>query len=90
METGAYTQHYYDSRGVDAQRPGEVLRVRTVARLAVNVGVGIGPSILAVVPGEVADWLGRLPVDALHSIGPREAETLRGYGIHCVGLLAAV
>ncbi|MFI9564568.1 hypothetical protein [Streptomyces rishiriensis] len=41
-------------------------------------------------PGEVADWLGPVPVDALHGIGPREAETLRGYGIHCVGLLAAV
>ncbi|WP_328974284.1 hypothetical protein [Streptomyces canus] len=35
-------------------------------------------------------WLGPLPVDALHGIGPRQAAVLRDYGIHCVGLLAAV
>ncbi|KOV63369.1 hypothetical protein ADL00_23295, partial [Streptomyces sp. AS58] len=31
-----------------------------------------------------------LPVEALHGIGPRQAEILRDYGIHRVGLLAAV
>ncbi|MDX3130806.1 hypothetical protein PV367_13625 [Streptomyces europaeiscabiei] len=92
--------------GVDARRLGEVLRVRTVARLGVDVRVGIGPTItvaaaasaqvsapggvLAVDPNEVTDWLGPLPIDALHGIGPRQAETLRAYGIHCVGLVAAV
>ncbi|MFF7845273.1 hypothetical protein ACFZC6_42020 [Streptomyces ossamyceticus] len=98
---GALSYH-----GVDARRLGEMLRVRTVARLGVDVRVGIGPTItvaatasaqvptpggvLTIDPGDVTDWLGPLPVEALHGIGPRQAETLRVYGIHCVGLLAAV
>ncbi|MCX4403793.1 hypothetical protein OG840_18940 [Streptomyces sp. NBC_01764] len=92
--------------GVDGRRLGEVLRVRTISRLGVDVRVGIGPSItvaatasgqitepggvLAVDPGQVADWLGPLPVEALHGIGPCQAQDLRDYGVHCVGLLAAV
>ncbi|MFE7854372.1 hypothetical protein [Streptomyces sp. NPDC057403] len=92
--------------GVDASRLGEVLRVRTLSRLGVDVRVGIGPSItiaatasaqvpqpggvLAGAPERVAGWLGPLPVDALHGIGPRQAAVLRDYGIHSVGLLAAV
>ncbi|MFZ4145483.1 DNA polymerase Y family protein [Streptomyces griseoincarnatus] len=92
--------------GSDTRRLGEMLRVRTISRLGVDVRVGIGPSItvaatasaqvpgpggvLAVAPGEVADWLSPLPVEALHGIGPRQADVLREYGIHTVGLLAAV
>ncbi|MFE9679367.1 hypothetical protein ACFYO5_35520 [Streptomyces sp. NPDC006259] len=92
--------------GTDARRLGEVLRVRTLSRLGVDVRVGIGPSItvaatasarieqpggvLAVAPDQVAGWLAPLPVDALHGIGPRQAEALHDYGIHTVGLLAAV
>ncbi|MFJ7096237.1 hypothetical protein ACIQWL_39345 [Streptomyces mirabilis] len=92
--------------GVDGRRLGEVLRVRTISRLGVDVRVGIGPSItvaatasgqitepggvLAIDPGQAADWLGPLPVEALHGIGPRQAQVLRDYGVHCVGLLAAV
>ncbi|MFE2719442.1 hypothetical protein ACFXKI_48105 [Streptomyces mirabilis] len=92
--------------GVEGRRLGEVLRVRTISRLGVDVRVGIGPSItvaatasgqiaepggvLAIDSGQVADWLGPLPVEALHGIGPRQAQTLRDYGVHCVGLLAAV
>ncbi|MET9831193.1 hypothetical protein ABZ078_18260 [Streptomyces sp. NPDC006385] len=92
--------------GTDARRLGESLRVRTLSRLGVDVRIGVGPSItvaatasaqvpepggvLAVEPDQVAAWLGPLPVDALHGIGPRQAEALRDYGIHCVGLLAAV
>ncbi|MEU0429669.1 hypothetical protein ABZ235_40120 [Streptomyces canus] len=34
--------------------------------------------------------LGPLPVEALHGIGPRQAAALRDYGVHCLGLLAAV
>ncbi|WP_329362860.1 DNA polymerase Y family protein [Streptomyces sp. NBC_01483] len=80
--------------------------MRTISRLGVDVRVGIGPSItvaatasgqitepggvLAVDPGQVADWLGPLPVEALHGIGPRQAQALRDYGVHCVGLLAAI
>ncbi|EDY55675.1 hypothetical protein GT021_00055 [Streptomyces sp. SID5470] len=92
--------------GVDARRLGEVLRIRTISRLGVDVRVGIGPTItvaatasgqiprpggvLAITPEEVAGWLGPLPVDALHGIGPRQATVLRDYGVHCVGLLAAL
>ncbi|MEU1259353.1 hypothetical protein ABZ445_39340 [Streptomyces chartreusis] len=92
--------------GTDTRRLGEVLRVRSLSRLGVDARVGIGPSItvaatasaqvpkpggvLAVDPGEVSAWLAPLPVDALHGIGPRQAETLSDYGIHSVGLLAAV
>ncbi|MEU6651790.1 hypothetical protein ABZ904_20660 [Streptomyces sp. NPDC046900] len=92
--------------GAGARRLGEVLRVRTISRLGVDVRVGIGPSItvaatasgligppggvLAVGPADVTEWLGPLPVEALHGIAPREAKVLRDAGIHCVGLLAAV
>lgn len=92
--------------GTDARHLGEILRVRTLSRLGVDVRVGIGPSItvaatasaqvpapggvLAVAPQQAVDWLAGLPVEALHGIGPRQADVLRDYGIHCVGLLAAV
>ncbi|MEU9391906.1 hypothetical protein AB0D86_18120 [Streptomyces sp. NPDC048324] len=92
--------------GADARRLGEVLRVRTLSRLGVDIRVGIGPTItvaatasarvprpggvLAVDPDQVASWLGPLPVEALHGIGPRQADVLHDYGIHTVGLLAAV
>ncbi|MGV9246192.1 DNA polymerase Y family protein [Streptomyces sp. NPDC003710] len=98
---GALRYHGTDPRGL-----GEVLRLRTLSRLGVDVRVGIGPSItvaatasarvappggvLAVDPADVTAWLGPLPVEALHGIGPRQAEALRDYGIHCIGLLAAV
>jgi len=92
--------------GPDTRRLGEMLRVRTLSRLGVDVRIGIGPSItvaatasaqlpepggvLAVTPGEAADWLAPLPVEALHGIGPRQADILHEYGIHTAGLLAAV
>ncbi|MEW2121799.1 hypothetical protein AB0945_43120 [Streptomyces sp. NPDC005474] len=90
----------------DARRLGEIVRLRSVALLGVDVRVGIGPTItvaatasrqitdpggiLAVDPGQVADWLEPLPVDALHGIGPRQAAALRGYGVDRVGLLAGL
>jgi DNA polymerase-4 len=92
--------------GVDAARLGEVLRVRTISRLGVDVRVGIGPSVtvaatasgqitgpggvLAIAPDQVADWLGPLPVESLHGIGPRQAQALHDYGVHCIGLLASI
>ncbi|MEU9356244.1 hypothetical protein AB0D65_35900 [Streptomyces griseoloalbus] len=92
--------------GPDTRRLGEMLRVRTISRLGVDVRVGIGPTItvaatasaqvpepggvLAVSSGQAADWLAPLPVQALHGIGPRQADALHQYGIHTVGLLAAV
>lgn len=92
--------------GTDARRLGEVLRVRAISHLGIDVRVGVGSSItvaatasgqvsapggvLAVAPEQVTSWLGPLPVDALYGIGPRQAQVLRDYGIHCVGLLATV
>jgi DNA polymerase-4 len=92
--------------GTGAHHLGGILRVRTLSRFGVDVRVGIGLTItvaatasaqipapggvLAVAPEQVADWLGPLPVEALHGIGPRQAQILRDYGVHCVGLLAAV
>ncbi|MEV6406031.1 hypothetical protein AB0M58_24160 [Streptomyces bobili] len=91
--------------GTDARRLGDILRVRTLSRLGVDVRVGIGPSItvaatasaqieppggVLVAPDQAARWLAPLPVDALHGIGPRQANALHDYGIHTVGLLAAV
>ncbi|MFB8772073.1 DNA polymerase Y family protein [Streptomyces broussonetiae] len=92
--------------GKDAHHLAEMLRIRTISRLGVDVRVGVGPSItvaatasarveppggvLAITPHEVTDWLAPLPVEALHGIGPRQAEALHTYGIHRVGLLAAV
>ncbi|MEU0645973.1 DNA polymerase Y family protein [Streptomyces umbrinus] len=92
--------------GTSPRRLGETLRVRTLSRLGVDVRVGIGPTIavaatasgqidapggvLAIDPDQVAGWLGPLPVEALHGIGPKQAAALRDYGVQCVGLLAAV
>ncbi|MER6253660.1 hypothetical protein ABT224_20120 [Streptomyces sp. NPDC001584] len=41
-------------------------------------------------PAAVAAFLHPLPIDALYGIGRRQAETLRRFGIHHVGTLAAV
>ncbi|GAA3189424.1 hypothetical protein GCM10010451_43690 [Streptomyces virens] len=92
--------------GPDTRRLGEMLRVRTISRLGVDLRVGLGPTVtvaatasaqvpgpggvLAVPSGQAADWLAPLPVQALHGIGPRQADALHQYGIHTVGLLAAV
>jgi DNA polymerase-4 len=91
--------------GSDARYLGEVLRGRTIFRLGVDVRVGIGPSItvaatasaqiigpggvLAIDPDHATSWLSGLPVEALHGIGPRQAQVLHNYGVHSVGLLAA-
>ena len=90
----------------DAPRLGEMLRGRALCRLGVDVRVGIGPTVtvaatasaqitgpggvLAITPEQVTPWLAPLPVEALHGIGPRQAAVLCDYGIHTVGLLAAV
>ncbi|MFI1294134.1 hypothetical protein ACH4VM_38025 [Streptomyces sp. NPDC020792] len=92
--------------GTDARHLGEILRVRSISRLGIDLRVGIGSTltvaatasaqtpgpggVIAVLPGETAGWLGPLPVEALHGIGPRQAAALRDYGIPTVGLLAAV
>ncbi|MFC8669699.1 hypothetical protein [Streptomyces sp. NPDC057199] len=92
--------------GTSTRHLGEVLRIRVISRLGVDVRVGIGPSIavaatasgqidapggvLAIAPDHVVDWLGPLPVEALHGIGPKHAAALRDYGVHSIGLLATI
>ncbi|MFJ4540002.1 hypothetical protein ACIP39_29195 [Streptomyces tibetensis] len=46
--------------------------------------------MLSVDPDQAVTWLATLPVEALHGIGPRQAEALADYGIHSIGLLAAI
>ncbi|MGR3872682.1 DNA polymerase Y family protein [Streptomyces graminifolii] len=92
--------------GATASHLGEVLRLRTVSRYGVDVRVGIGPTItvaatasaqvghpggvLSIEEDDVAAWLALLLVEDLHGIGPRQAATLRHYGVDRVGLLAAL
>ncbi|WP_392893893.1 hypothetical protein [Streptomyces sp. LN699] len=52
-----------------------------------------GPGGILAVPDDpdaVAGFLGPLPVEALHGLGSRQAEALRGYGLHTVGALTRV
>ncbi|MEU8577181.1 DNA polymerase Y family protein [Streptomyces asoensis] len=90
----------------DAAQLGEMLRVRALSRLGVDLRIGVGPTItiattasarisppggvLAIAPDQITNFLGPLPVDALHGIGPRQAAALHDYGIHTIGLLAAI
>ncbi|WP_053847027.1 hypothetical protein [Streptomyces sp. NRRL B-24085] len=76
--------------------------MRAISRLGIDVRVGVGPTatatasaqisglggVLAVAPGQAADWLGAPPVEALHGIDPRQTAVL--HGIHTAVLLAAV
>ncbi|WP_328930945.1 MULTISPECIES: hypothetical protein [unclassified Streptomyces] len=84
----------------------DVLRLRTVSRYGIDVRFGIGPNVtvattasaqvqrpggfLAIDPDAAADWLALLPAEDLHRIGPRQAATLKRYGIDRVGLLAVL
>ncbi|MEU7064873.1 hypothetical protein [Streptomyces sp. NPDC046161] len=96
-------QRYF---GADAARIAEVVRLRAVARLGTDVRIGVattwavaatasarvpGPGGILAVPEEaVSDFLAPLPVEALYGLGSRQAETLRGYGLHTIGALAEV
>ncbi|EDX27116.1 conserved hypothetical protein [Streptomyces sp. Mg1] len=96
-------QRYF---GVDPERIAEVIRLRAVARLGTDVRIGVagtwavaamasaripGPGGVLAVPGErVAEFLGPLPVEELYGLGSRQAEALRGYGLHTVGALTEV
>jgi hypothetical protein len=65
----------------------------TVAATASAQITGPG-GVLAIQPDQtvtwLAGWLAGLPVEALPGIGPRQAQVLREYGVHSVGLLAAL
>ncbi|WP_435245155.1 DNA polymerase Y family protein [Streptomyces tendae] len=61
--------------------------------LAATASARPGPDGTRLVPDDpaaVAAFLHPLPVDALYGIGRRQAETLRSYGLHTIGALAAV
>ncbi|WP_293988708.1 hypothetical protein [Streptomyces sp.] len=84
----------------------EVARSRSVARLGVDLQIGVASSwtvaatasaqapasggIVAVAPEDTVQWLGALEVEALHGIGPRRGAVLRRYGIDTVARLAAL
>ncbi|MFD8144268.1 hypothetical protein [Streptomyces sp. NPDC059708] len=92
--------------GAGADRIAEVVRLRAVARLGTDVRIGVagtwavaamasaripGPGGVLTVPGDrVAGFLAPLPVEDLHGLGTRQAEALRGYGLHTVGALTRV
>ncbi|MFD5882598.1 DNA polymerase Y family protein [Streptomyces yangpuensis] len=61
--------------------------------LAATASAHPGPNGIRLVadsPAAVTAFLHPLPIDALYGIGRRQAETLRRYGIHHIGTLAAV
>ncbi|MEV5320310.1 hypothetical protein AB0K92_22090 [Streptomyces sp. NPDC052687] len=64
--------------------------VTATASATASAQIPLPGGVLTITPDQAADWLARLPVDGLHGIGPRQAAVLRDYGIHSVGLLAAV
>ncbi|MEU3913498.1 hypothetical protein [Streptomyces sp. NPDC029721] len=92
--------------GADAARIAEVVRLRAVARLGTDVRIGVadtwavaamasaritGPGGVLAVPAEqVPGFLAPLPVGSLYGLGSRQAEALRGFGLHTVGALTQV
>ncbi|MFD3454138.1 hypothetical protein ACFWVC_18420 [Streptomyces sp. NPDC058691] len=96
-------QRYFDA---DAERIAGLVRLRAMARLATDLRIGVaetwavaatasdrvaGPGGVLTVPEGTADaFLAPLPVEALHGIGPKQAEALRTYGLHTIGAVAAV
>ncbi|MDX3075027.1 hypothetical protein ACIP98_18065 [Streptomyces sp. NPDC088354] len=96
-------QRYF---GADAERIAWLVRLRAMARLATDLRIGVaetwavaatasdrvaGPGGILIVPEGAADaFLAPLPVEALHGIGPQQAEALRTYGLHTIGAVAAV
>ncbi|MCX4673618.1 hypothetical protein OG453_44490 [Streptomyces sp. NBC_01381] len=92
--------------GADARRIGEVVRIRALAHLGVDLRIGVGRSwavaatasgqiegpggLLVVEADQTREFLAPLPVGALYGVGPKQAQALTGYGLHTVGALAAV
>lgn len=92
--------------GVPARQLAERVRVRSMARLSVDLRIALAPTwavaatasarapehggIITVEPDQVGAFLAPLPVEALHGIGAVQAAALTGYGIHTVGMLAVL
>ncbi|WP_329583458.1 DNA polymerase Y family protein [Streptomyces sp. NBC_01361] len=92
--------------GAEPARIADVVRVRALARMGVDLRIGISTSwaiaatvsaqvpepggVLCVEAGQLAGFLGPLPVEDLYGIGEAAAKALRSYGVHTVGALAAI
>ncbi|TLQ38968.1 DNA polymerase Y family protein [Streptomyces marianii] len=92
--------------GTGPRQIAEVVRLRSIALLGVDLRIGTGASwavaatasgqvpepggVLSVATEETESFLAPLPIEALHGIGARQAAALRGYGLYTVGALAAV
>ncbi|MDX3165932.1 hypothetical protein PV516_19280 [Streptomyces scabiei] len=84
----------------------EIIRLRACAFTGVDVHLGVaanwalaatasahagnGIRLVPDDPEAVAAFLYPLPIDALYGIGRRQAETLRTFGVHYIGTLAAL
>ncbi|MFI8966997.1 hypothetical protein ACIGO8_33360 [Streptomyces sp. NPDC053493] len=92
--------------GLDPGELAQRARVQAIARYGIDLHIGVadtwataatasartGPAGVLHLPNHraVETFLAPLPVDALYGIGPAQAATLRRYGLHTVGALAAM
>ncbi|MFF8279985.1 hypothetical protein ACF05T_28450 [Streptomyces lateritius] len=92
--------------GVDAGELAHRFRVQALVQVGVDTHIGVadtwataatasarvGPSGVLHLPDHraVERFLGPLPVQALHGIGPAQAAQLEAYGLHTIGALAAM
>ncbi|MFI6449112.1 hypothetical protein [Kitasatospora sp. NPDC050543] len=91
--------------GSTAERLADLVRLRSVALLGVDVQIGVATTramaatacgqvrwpggVLAVTEGEQERFLAPLPVAALDGIGPKRGAKLARYGLTTIGQLAA-
>ncbi|MFE5628285.1 hypothetical protein [Streptomyces sp. NPDC056463] len=92
--------------GVDAVELAQQFRVRALLQTGIDTHIGVagtwataatasarvGRSEVLHLPDHraVEGFLGPLPIDALHGIGPAQAQQLRAYGLHTIAALAAM
>jgi DNA polymerase-4 len=92
--------------GADARKIGEVVRIRALALLGVDLRIGVGQSwsvaatasgqitepggVLVVEADRTREFLAPLPVRAIHGVGPQQAKALTSYGLHTAGAVGAV
>ncbi|MEU8955010.1 hypothetical protein AB0C93_11965 [Streptomyces sp. NPDC048518] len=98
---GAFRYH-----AADGQRVADIVRLRALALLGVDLRIGVGQSwtvaatasgqvhepggVLCVDTAHTRDWLAPLPVAALHGMGRQQTQALAAYGIHTVAEVAAL
>ncbi|MFE5938617.1 hypothetical protein ACFQ69_24990 [Streptomyces sp. NPDC056470] len=92
--------------GVDAVELAQQFRVRALLQTGIDTHIGVagtwataatasarvGRSGVLHLPDHraVEGFLGPLPIDALHGIGPAQAQQLRAYGLHTIAALVAM